>query len=423
MNTPLRVLVVLPMYGGSLPVGRYCVTALREMGHIPDVFEAPSFHPAFHALKELRVGVDSLEYLENSFLQVVSQAVLAKVQSFEPDLVLSMAQAPLNRHALKRLRSDGVATAMWFVEDFRLFTYWRAFAPHYDFFAVIQKEPFLEELVAIGQENALYLPLAALPSFHKPLDLNAAERRKYGSDVSFVGAGYPNRRAAFRHLVQYDLKIWGSDWDGDLVLAKHVQMGGARVSSEDAVKVFNASPINVNLHSSVRSDPLVPGGDFVNPRTFELAACGAFQLVDERSLLSELFDQNLVTFADMGQLREHIDHYLDEPDARRQMACKARARVLRDHTYARRMDALLQFVGERRAGWPKPRSSRLAVPADYPEDLRKELSVLLETLELSGDVAFPDLVAALRQRQGRLSSLETAVLFLDEWRKQYKKER
>ena len=206
---PLRILLVLPMYGGSLPVGRYCREALRELGHTVETFEAPEFHPAFTALKGLRVTTDRLEYLENSFLQVVSQAILAKAETFEPDLVLALAQAPLGRQALKRLRRDNVATAMWFVEDFRLFTYWRAFAPHYDFFAVIQKEPFLDQLREMGVENPLYLPLAALPSFHEPLTLSPVEQRKYGSDISFVGAGYPNRRVAFRRLMGLDFKIWG----------------------------------------------------------------------------------------------------------------------------------------------------------------------------------------------------------------------
>ena len=118
-----RVLVVFPFYGGSLPIGRYCAAALRDAGCLVDVFEAPDFHPAFTAAQKLRVAPDRQEYLENSFLQVVSQAILAKTESFAPDLVLCMAQAPLNRQALKRLRKDGVATAMWFVEDFRLFTY------------------------------------------------------------------------------------------------------------------------------------------------------------------------------------------------------------------------------------------------------------------------------------------------------------
>jgi spore maturation protein CgeB len=165
---PLRVLIALPMYGGSLPVGRYCAQALRDLGHTVDVFDAPAFHGAFHAVRGLQITGERLNQLENAFLQVVSQAVEAKVEQFAPDLVLALAQAPLTRQTLKRLERRGVVTAMWFVEDYKLFTYWRTFAPCYDFFAVIQQEPLLSELAAAGQPNAFYLPLAALPDFHAP---------------------------------------------------------------------------------------------------------------------------------------------------------------------------------------------------------------------------------------------------------------
>lgn len=198
MNT-LRVLVVLPLYGGSLPIGRYVASALKEDGHLVEIFEAPDFNSAYDSLKTLKVTGDRLDYLQNSFLNVVSQAVLAKVETFEPDMVLCMAQAPLNRQSLKRLKRDGVTTAMWFVEDHRLFTYWKAFAPLYDVFAVIQKEPFLDELKSIGQENAFYLPLAAQPDFHKKLDLSSVDQRKFGSMLSFMGQGIPIDESLFEN--------------------------------------------------------------------------------------------------------------------------------------------------------------------------------------------------------------------------------
>ena len=62
-----RILIVLPMYGGSLPIGRYCDNALRGLGHLVEYFEAPAFYSVFEALKGLRVGLDRLDHLENSF--------------------------------------------------------------------------------------------------------------------------------------------------------------------------------------------------------------------------------------------------------------------------------------------------------------------------------------------------------------------
>jgi spore maturation protein CgeB len=417
----VRILVVLPLYGGSLPIGRYCTAALRQLGHLVEVFEAPDFYPTYKALQGLKVGTDRLQYLENSYLQVVSQAVLSKVETFEPDLVLAQAQAPLTIQSLKRLRRDGVVTAMWFVEDFRLFTYWKSFAPHYDFFAVIQKEQIFDELQAIGVENALYLPLAAHPEVHKPLELSAADKRKFGSDVSFMGAGYANRRVAFRELIRHDFKLWGTEWDCDSVLEPYVQMAGARVSSEDCVKIFNATKVNINLHSSIQAKELVTGGDFINPRTFEIAACRAFQLVDRRTLMPEAFaEDELATFGSMEELQDKIAHYLANAEEREAIAARGQERVLREHTYAARMQTLLDFVAARVPGWPKPRASVQAVEG-LPPELAQDISALLDRLALPANTSFEDLVWAIRQQQGKLGELDTAVLFLDEWRKLYSK--
>lgn len=418
----MKILVVLPLYGGSLPIGRFCVSALRQMGHLVEVFEAPSFHSAYEAIDDLRVTTDRLGYLHNSFLQLMGNMIMAKVDTFEPDMVLAMAQAPVTLQALKRLRKDGVTTAMWFVEDHELFTYWKGFAPYYDIFAVIQKGSFHDKLKAIGQENVVYLPLAAMPDFHRPLNLSAVERRKWGASLSFMGAGYPNRRLAFREFVQHDFKIWGTEWDGDHVLKPLVQMDGRRITSEECVQIFNATHINLNLHSSVGTDELVTGGDFVNPRTFEVASCGAFQLVDERTLLSESFaEDELATFTSLADLKEKIAYYLAHPDLRNAIAAKGREKVLAEHTYVHRMQTLIDFTATCLPGWPKQRAED-NVMSNLPPELADEIARLLDRLGLPANVPFKDLVWAVRQQSGVLSDLDTSILFLDEWRKTYVKD-
>ena len=420
-DMPLRVLVALPMYGGSLPIGRYCAQALRDLGHTVEVFDAPAFYSAFSAVRGLQITGERLDQLENAFLQLISQAIQAKVEQCAPDFVLALAQAPLTRQTLKRMERQNVVTAMWFVEDYKLFTYWRAFAPCYDIFAVIQKEPLLSELAAAGQPNGLYLPLAALPDFHAPQKPDPASQRKHGAKLSFLGAGYPNRRAAFRQLRHLDFKIWGSDWEGDDSLAPHVQQKGARISPEEAVRIYSASQINLNLHSSIQARELVPQGDFVNPRTFELAACGAFQLVDTRELMPELFaDDELAVFSTMQELLEKIEYFLARPAERAAFAERGRQRVLREHTYHKRMETLIGFIRERKPGWPA-RIKGEGLPADLPQKLRAELADLLAELALPENAELEDVMLRLRQRSGALSPLEINLLFLDEWRKLYKK--
>lgn len=414
----LRILVVLPLYGGSLPIGRYCAMALRKLGHSVRVFEAPLLYPAYKGLRGLDIAPTRLPGLENSFLRLVSQAIWIQAEEQQPQIVLALAQAPLDRNILRRMKQAGMKTVMWFVEDYRVFNYWQAFAPLYDAFAVIQKEPFLKMLASVSQKHAFYLPLAALPDFHKRLELSDAEKKEYGSDVSFLGAGYPNRRLAFRRIADRDFKIWGSDWEDERALARNIQRNGERIGEEESVKIYNAARINLNLHSSLGTDNLVSGGDFVNPRTFELAAMGAFQLVDKRGLMPDLFAENeLATFGSIDEMEEKIDYFLGHPEEREAFAKRAQARVVKDHTYERRMEELIAYM-ERNFG---PLKGKEEEKADLPPELASKLKDLTEKLGLATDAAFNDVVARLRQQAGELDDIETAILFLDEWRKQYKR--
>lgn len=417
----LRILVVLPMYGGSLPIGKYCARALKEVGHSVRCFEAQNLYAGYLGIKSLDLPSSRFQAAETSYLKFISQTVVSMVEAQRPHIVLAMAQAPLDRHALLRIRQTGARTVMWFVEDYKVFNYWMTMAPLYDAFAVIQKEPFLQELAKIGQNNAFYLPLAALPDFHKAISLNSDEMKYYGSDISFMGAGYPNRRLAFRMLADKDFKIWGSDWDDEKQLAKNIQNNGERVSEEESVKIYNAAKINLNLHSSLGVDSLVSGGDFVNPRTFELAAMGAFQLVDKRSLMSELFAANeLATFDNIQDLYNLVDFFLAHPEERQKYAERAKERVLKDHTYQMRMAALLNYMSEKFGPFENSDECHPAME-NIPTELRKEMTQVITKLGLTPDAAFPDVVAALRSQTGKLDNVETAILFLDEWQKQYKK--
>lgn len=413
-----KILVVLPFYGGSYPVGKFAAQALKELNHLVEVFDSALFFSAIENLKKLRISSSYLNSLEQSFIQVVAETIWAKIEEFEPNLVLGVAQAPLTRSLLLRLKKKSIPSVMWFVEDFRLFTYWRSFAPLYDCFAVIQKEPFFEALEKIGVNNYLYLPLACLPTFHRPRQLNVVDKKRYGSDISFMGAGYPNRRKAFRELIGYDFKIWGTEWEGDSYLAPLVQEGGRRVEAEEIVKIFNASKINLNLHSSIYDKEVISAGDFVNPRTFEIAGCEAFQLVDKRSLLAELFTEDeLICFTSLEDLKEKIDYYLAREEERREIAAKARKRVLKEHTYLHRMQDLLIFL-EEKVGLKSFEETKLEIEG-LPKALVKELEQFLLQNNLKIDSSLEDIVQVIKQGEGELSTLEAALLFLAEWKKQY----
>lgn len=427
-DRPLKILVVLPLYGGSLPIGRYCAEALKELGHHVEIFEAPDFLQAHTALRSMNIGQDKLNGLEQNFIQLLSQAIFAQAEENRIDLVLAMAQAPVNKLLLKKLKQEHIVSAMWFVEDYQVFPYWQIFAPLYDYFFVIQKEPFLQKLQQDKQVKAFYLPLGADPNFHKKQELSKEEEKFYQADLAFMGAGYPNRRKAFRSLLQYNLKIWGSDWQGDSLLAKYVQKNGQRISPEESLKIYSASKINLNLHSSIHADKLVSHGDFVNPRTFELACMGVFQLADKRTLMDEHFicstlqnprdDAELAVFDSMDDLQENILFYLNHAKLREKIACNAQKRIIKEHTYVHRMQTLLQTIKENQPDFPQ-KQAEITWDESINPATRSELTALMQELNIPPNSDFETVILHLRQKNTPLTPTETALLFLSEWKKFY----
>ncbi len=419
----LKVLVVSPMYGGSWPIAGYAARALAELGHETHLLDLAPFYDAFRGLERFGARRANQRVLESGFCDVLAAGVAATVDAIEPDLVLALAQAPLNATALKAIGNRGVLRALWFVEDFRVMTYWRELAAHYDHVFTIQTEGCLDAMAEVSDARLAYLPCGFDPRVHRPLELTAAERAEYGSDVSFVGAGYRNRRLAFTRFLDCDFRVWGSDWQGAEGLARVLQRNGARIDTEESVRIFNASAVNLNLHSSTYHDGVDPRGDFVNPRTFELAGCGAFQVLDARTLLPPLFapGTELAVAASVDEMRAQSDHYLAHPDERRQMAARARTRALAEHTYARRMEDLLAAVigpaQERLLG-----RRRTVTVGDVARAGAGELERFLTRFDPATPFTLDRLAASLAKREGALAEPEAIFLFLHQFDELYLRE-
>lgn len=410
----LKILLVNPVSGGSLPIAHYCASALRAMGHIVTTFASEAFAQGMDFTANYRFE-RCRKAFRSGLTEAISQGVELLAKETRPDMVLALAQAPLLAGTLARLAEMEIPTAFWFVEDYRVLTYWRELAPCYTNIFGIQKAEFRKELAAIGVTRYNYLPTAAAPEIHLPVELSPEEREKFGSPLSFVGAGYYNRRNMFRALCDYQFKIWGSDWPMVPPLDRLIQLNAARIDTETCVRIFNAAAINVNLHSSLSYEGVVPDGDFVNPRTFEIASCGAFQLADKRTLLGELFEGGeLELFGDLAELRGKIDHYLARPEERNRFAQAGRTRVLAEHTYVRRMEELLAVMLAGQPAMAEKHRSRLNERERLREGIscQEGLRELLDHLPPAVPPTLADIYGALREGEGSLSRAEKIFLAL-----------
>ncbi|MBI4796313.1 MAG: glycosyltransferase [Deltaproteobacteria bacterium] len=417
----LRILVVGPLYGGSHPIARYTTRGFKELGHVTEFLDFAPFYAGYQALARVTKDQRAEHKLKQELLRLLGETILIRARDFKPDLVFALAQSPVAPPLLKALKAEVPLVAYWFVEDFQVLTYWQELAPEVDVFFTLQKEPFFSELKRRGVKNYACLPLAADLEAYHPVDLTPEEKRRFGAAVSFVGAGYYNRRQFFQGLTDFDFKIWGSEWVLNSPLAPCIQNQAARVSEEDSVKIFNATRINLNLHSSPFHAGINPQGDYLNPRVFDLAACGAFQLVDWRAQLPEFFtpDKELATFTSLAEAREKISYYLAHEDDRRRLAAAGRERVLREHTYARRLATALEIIQDLHPGalpHRRPQESAAApvqacFPADHP------VQALLDRLPEGTPPDLEGLVSRIKESDEPLTEPEAILWFLHEFRR------
>jgi len=344
----LSIAVVGPMYGGSLPIAGYLERALTSLGHrilYVDNSVAWSFHQTLTTTVNSRRASNCVT---DQLVSLLGEWAYARVMEFCPDICIVMAQAPVSQSFPIRLRQAGIVTAYWFIENWRHLRYWKDIAPLYDCFFHIQQGSFEDQLKQIGCANAAFVQTGCDPLIHTPVNLTDRERNEYDCDISFAGAGYPNRNRLLAALTDFNLKIWGVNWTAPELL-RYVVGPQEWFSSETFAKIVAGSRINLNIHASNTADGVDAEADAINPRVFEIASCGGFQLCDACQGLEAFFDPHseIPQYHDVRELRDLIGYYLQHPEDRNRLATNARKRAHSDHTYQKRAEQMLHFIFDR----------------------------------------------------------------------------
>ncbi len=417
--SPLSVAVIPPLYGGSLPVAQGCARALKELGHYVRELDLSAFWPAYQAIQgatsDLRLaGVSST--LRAALVRLIGETLLASFQLDPPDVVFAVAQAPLDSETLSRLRGMGITRAFWFCEDFRVMSYWKELARHYDTIFHVQPDEFSQPLREAGGYG-VPLQMAFDPAVTHPLELSTEQRQRYGTDVSFLGAGYHNRVQFLPALFDLGLRIYGTEWPEDSAFMNVMPEPNVRQSAETSNLIFNGTRIALNLHSSPWCDAVNPVGDYLNPRTFELAAAQTFQLVDERHDLAKALEPGIEveTFNDIHSCRKKITYYLEHADERREIAANGHRRALAEHTYRHRMEEAVDAL--RTGPVPlAPRRSDLPTVGAVLESAQDEpeLAAVLGRLEPDRVINSEAITLAVVKGEGELSREEKLLLYMRE---------
>jgi len=422
----IRILVNSPIYGGSYTTAKYVETALESLGACVQFTDHSC---ANELLQKYLLNQNANSQLITQLTDLLSETLWSDVLKFKPHIVLFVAQSPFTDKLLKDLNKAGIVSMYWFVEDFRRLTYWKSVYNSFDYFFMIQKGEFEDVLQRSCSSIWGWFPVGAEPKTHKKVNMTVEEKDFYGSDISFMGAAYPNRVSFFkqffsRHYEEtkqrsnLNFKLWGTGWtESELSDYINIPLGEQRISIEQSNMIYQATKININLHSSNDGSSIFDlNGDFVNPRTFEIAACGGFQLVDDRAAVRELFeaDVDIVLFSSVEEALDKAIFYLKNESLREKISRAGQEKVLKYHAYEHRLKNMI--------GVALKHSPKLAVSIQNEDkklnDLLasindRELETFLNGIEPGMRFLYDKVIDKVYETKGDLKRHEALLMLLD----------
>lgn len=312
--------------------------------YVPQGFEAID-RGVFHALEE---------HTSQCILSHPS-TMLQDAAAHRPDLVLVMNALhvfpPDHTEHIRQLRAMGIHTAVWFVDDPYFSEETAQLAREYD-------EVFTHELsgAALYKEAGClrvhYLPLAADSGIFYPQQVGP----EYQYDVCFIGNAFWNRVALIEELASFlegkKVFLAGGHWDR---LTKGTQLDSCIhrewIAPEETARYYNGAKIVINVHRPTRAgednrNSWNLAGRSINPRTYEMSACGTLQITDLREDLTSYYrpGYDIETFKDAAELQAKISYYLEHEEERLQMAWRSLWTTRQYHHYGDRVRRLLGTV-------------------------------------------------------------------------------
>jgi spore maturation protein CgeB len=145
-------------------------------------------------------------------------------------------------------------------------------------------------------------------------------------DVVFVGSGFSERITWFNSIdwSGIDLGLYGT-WTG-LGLTKQVQahVHEGPISNETTSALYRRAKVGLNLYRRSKGwgkrVERITHAESLSPRAYELAACGAFHVSDDRAEVREVFGDLVPTFSTPTEAAALIRLWLTDDQGRQRVA-------------------------------------------------------------------------------------------------------
>jgi spore maturation protein CgeB len=183
----------------------------------------------------------------------------------------------------------------------------------------------------LGIRVASFMPHGFDPEVHAPVALDAKDRAKFASEVSFIGTWSPKKEALLAYvrkkLPALDLKVWGNKWErAGAFPAPWIKC--EPVLGREYAKAIAATAINLAILIEAHGE--ASSGDLTTTRTFEIPAVGGFMLHERTKEAQSYFTEGseCAMFGDADELVAKIRHYLGSPEERSRIAAAGHRRCV-----------------------------------------------------------------------------------------------
>lgn len=338
----MNILVIGNFYTGAF--GLHIAETLTDMNH--SVFR---FEPGLKYSKNSILGKRWNTVKQTLYGEVFSKLefvhkrntktlyTIIKNNTIDLTIVLHDYLTPDNINQLKRITKS--PAVLWFPDAISNFKKSMFLISDYDYLFFHDKY-IVNELKTFLNINAMFLPQACYPKYHKKPVLSNKEREFYECDITNAGNMYPNRIALFEKLNDFNIKMWGNPpaiWAKNKSTSKMMQ--GKSVRHEEKAKAFHAAKIVLNnMH------PAEING--INKRTFEAPACCGFMMINYKPAIDDLYidGKEIVSYRSFDNMLEKINYYLSNDKEREIIAEAGMKRAHKDHSYEVRLKEMLTII-------------------------------------------------------------------------------
>lgn len=297
-----------------------------------------------HAIREANIDAHFYNFNGNY------GEILGFIKNHKPRAILTMNSTVVGLKFFSQLKRKGYHTVLWATDD------------PYDSDSSVARARYFSSVITVdkgsinayksaGCKRVYYLPLGAdTLNFY-----SQAVEEKYKSDICILGTGFDVRAQALDYMSNYlnskNTVIVGQRWE-----LKSEEMARRVINNivtpAEAAKYYNGAKIVLNIHRAFdckymdRNTRKLPAYS-PNNRVFDVAACGAFQIISIRRDIQDYLvnRQECAIAKDSNEIISLCEHYLNHPQEREEQAKKSQSKVLASHKMSDRIMELVKVLG------------------------------------------------------------------------------